>query len=132
MKEKGGSGGMDGVTLDQYEATLSENIEDLLQRLRAKEYRPTSVRRVYLPKKNGKIRPLGIPTIEDRRVQQAIMNVLYPKFEGEIYHNWSCGYREGLGAQRVLPIILWNLETGYKHIYDCDIRGFLTTFLTRN
>jgi len=93
VKEKGGSGGMDGVTLDQYEATLSENIEDLLQRLRAKEYRPTSVRRVYLPKKNGKIRPLGIPTIEDRRVQQAIMNVLYPKFEGEIYHNWSCGYR---------------------------------------
>jgi len=125
VKENGGSGGIDGVTLDKYEAKLSGNINDLLQRLRAKEYQPTSVRRVYISKKNSKkMRPLGIPTIEDRIVQQAVMNVLYPKFEGEIFHKWSCGYREGLGAQRVLQIILWNLETGYNHIYDCDIRGF--------
>ena len=67
---------------------------------------------------------LGIPTIEDRIVQQCVVNVLNPKFENEIFHKWSCGYREGMGAERVLQIILWNLETGYNHIYDCDIKSF--------
>lgn len=124
VKENRGSGGIDGVTIESYQVKEEENIKNLLEKLRAKIYSPKPVKRVYIPKKNGKKRPLGIPTIEDRIVQQSIINVLNPKFEQEIFHKWSCGYREGLGAERTLQIILWNLETGYDYVYDCDIEGF--------
>lgn len=132
VAENKGSGGIDGVTIDTFKSKEEENIKDLLSRLRDKTYKPTPVRRVYIPKKNGKLRPLGIPTIEDRIVQQSVVNVLNSKFEQEIFHKWSCGYREGLGAQRVLQIILWNLETGYNHIYDCDIKGFFDNIPHKN
>ncbi len=127
-----GSGGIDGVTINTFKSNEEENIKDLLTKLKDKTYKPTPVKRVYIPKKNGKLRPLGIPTIEDRIVQQSIVNVINPKFEQEIFHKWSCGYRQGLGAQRVLQIILWNIETGYNHIYDCDIKGFFDNIPHKN
>lgn len=132
VKGNKGSGGIDGVTIESYKNNEEENIKKLLERLKEKTYKPTPVRRVYIPKKNGKMRPLGIPTIEDRIVQQSVVNVMNPKFENEIFHKWSCGYREGLGAERVLQIILWNLETGYNHVYDCDIKGFFDNIPHKN
>ncbi len=132
VKENKGSGGIDGVTIDSFKANEEENISNLLAKLKDKMYKPTSVKRVYIPKKNGKMRPLGIPTIEDRIVQQSVVNVLNPKFENEIFHRWSCGYREGLGAERTMQIILWNIETGYNHIYDCDIKGFFDNIPHKN
>jgi len=124
VEENGGAGGIDGETIESFKKHEEEKIADLLQRLRTKTYKPTAVRRQYIPKKNGKLRPLGIPNIEDRIVQQAIVNVLSPKCEEHIFHKWSCGYRLNLGIKRVMQIILWNIETGYNHIYDCDIKGF--------
>lgn len=124
VKTNKGSGGIDGVTIDTFKAKEDENIENLLKKLKSKTYKPTPVNRVHIPKKNGKKRPLGIPTIEDRIVQQSVVNVFNPKFEEEIFHKWSCGYREGIGAGRTMQIILWNIETGYDHIFDCDIKGF--------
>ena len=124
VEENGGAGGIDGETIKSFKEHEEAKIADLLQRLRSKSYKPTAVRRQYIPKKNGKLRPLGIPNIEDRIVQQAIVNVLSPKCEEHIFHKWSCGYRPNLGIKRVMQIILWNIETGYNHIYDCDIKGF--------
>jgi RNA-directed DNA polymerase len=124
VKANKGSGGIDEVTLEKYEENLDENLDNLLGKLRAKEYEPTPVRRSYIRKKNGKQRPLGIPTVEDRIVQQSLRNVLEPKFDDHIFHNWSCGYRQNRGAKRVVQIIMWNIEQGYNHIYDCDIKGF--------
>ncbi|MFB5761665.1 group II intron reverse transcriptase/maturase [Paenibacillus medicaginis] len=124
VKENKGAGGIDGETLESYEKKLDENLSGLLQKLRDKAYVPSPVRRRYIPKKNGKMRPLGIPNIEDRIVQQAIVNVLQPKCEESIFHRWSCGYRPNYGAKRVAQIILWNIETDHNFIYDCDIRSF--------
>jgi group II intron reverse transcriptase/maturase len=119
-----GAGGIDGETIESYRYRLDENLDSLLQRLRNKEYKPLPVRREYIKKKNGKKRPLGIPTIEDRIVQQAIVNVISPKCEREVFHKWSCGYRPNKGPERVMQIILANIEQGYNYIYDADIKGF--------
>jgi RNA-directed DNA polymerase len=124
VKENKGKGGIDGETIESYEVKLQENIMNLLKKLRTKTYQAQPVRRVYIPKKNGKKRPLGIPTIEDRIVQQSVVNVLQPKFEDNLFHSWSVGYRPNRGVQRALELILWNIEQGYNHIYDCDIKGF--------
>lgn len=124
VKANKGSGGIDGETIKTFDTKAEEKIKKLLTSLKDKTYTPTPVKRVYIPKKNGKARPLGIPTIEDRIVQQSVVNVLNPKFNTEIFHKWSCGYREGYGVERAMQIILWNLETGHNHIYDCDIKGF--------
>ena len=106
VKANKGAGGIDGETLESYERKLDENLIRLLEKLRDKTYTPSPVRRRYIPKKNEKMRPLGIPNIEDRIVQQAIVNVLRPKCEKSIFHRWSYGYRPGYGAKRVAQIIL--------------------------
>lgn len=124
VKSNKGAGGIDGKTVQSYASNEEENLRKLLEKLRLKEYIPSPVRRKYIPKKNGKQRPLGIPNVEDRIVQQAIVNVLEPKCEEFIFHKWSCGYRPNLGAKRVMQIITWNIESGYNYIYDCDIKGF--------
>lgn len=119
-----GAGGIDGMTIDAYKENEDENLEELLQKLRNKEYKPTPVRRVYIPKKNGDRRPLGIPNLEDRIVQQAIVDRLQPKFEEHVFHKWSCGYRPNMGVERAMQLILWNIEKGYNYIYDADIKSF--------
>lgn len=124
VKANKGAAGIDEETIESYERNLDENLTNLLLSLRMKEYTPTPVRRVYIPKKDGKRRPLGIPAIQDRIVQQAVVHVLEPKFDDLIFHNWSCGYRPNRSPERVLQIIMWNIEQGYNHIYDCDIKGF--------
>lgn len=124
VKANRGSGGIDGVTIKEYAKNEQENVLELLEKLKAKEYKPTPVRRVYIPKKDGKKRPLGIPTLEDRIVQQALTDTLMPKYEKLVFHNWSMGYRPGRGVESALQVIIKNIELGRNWIYDCDIKGF--------
>lgn len=124
VRSNNGSSGIDRVTIKKYEENLEENIRTLLAELKEKNYRPSPVRRVYIPKKNGKMRPLGIPTIKDRIVQQALVMRLEPFFEANVFHENSCGFRPGRDTETALRKILWNIETGYHHIYDFDIKGY--------
>lgn len=124
VKANRGSGGIDSVTIEEYTKNEQENILKLLEKLKTKEYKPTPVRRVYIPKKDGKKRPLGIPTLEDRIVQQALTDILMPKYEKLVFHNWSMGYRPGRGVESALQVIIKNIELGRNWIYDCDIKGF--------
>lgn len=124
VKANRGSGGIDGATIKEYAKNEQENVLELLEKLKAKEYKPTPVRRVYIPKKDGKKRPLGIPTLEDRIVQQALTDILMPKYEKLVFHNWSMGYRPGRGVESALQVIIKNIELGRNWIYDCDIKGF--------
>ena len=124
VRSNKGSGGVDRVTIEIFEKNLDENIKNLLTELKEKTYKPSPVRRVYIPKKNGKMRPLGIPTIKDRIVQQALVMRLEPFFEANVFHRDSCGFRPNRDAETALKKILWNIETGHHYIYDFDIKGY--------
>lgn len=124
VKANKGSGGVDSVTIEKYAMNEQENIIELLNKLKKKEYKPMPVKRIYIPKKNGKKRPLGIPTLEDRIVQQALTNILLPKYEELVFHPWSMGYRPHRGVDSALQVIIKNIEEGRNWIYDCDIKGF--------
>lgn len=124
VKANKGAQGIDEVTIKEFEKNLDENIQNLADELRAKTYKPTPVRRVYIPKKNGKKRPLGVPSVRDRIVQQALVQAVEPFFEANVFHDNSCGFRPNRGAQTALEKIICRLDLGYDYIYDFDIKGF--------
>ena len=126
VKRNKGAGGIDGMQVDELLPFLRGNREELLQSLRDGKYRPKPVRRVEIPKENGKIRKLGIPTVVDRLIQQAICQVLSPIFEKQFSDN-SFGFRPKRRAHDALRRCQTNITEGYRYVVDMDLEKYFDT-----
>jgi RNA-directed DNA polymerase len=126
-KANGGTSGVDGETFEDIERRgSSEYLAELRKELIEETYKPKPVKRVYIPKANGKLRPLGIPTIRDRIVQTAFLMVLEPIFEAD-FSEASYGFRPKRSAHGAIREIYKYLNWGCEEIYDVDIEKYFET-----
>ena len=122
--KKDAAPGVDLVDFYEYQADLDENIAHLVKRLKQKKYRAKLVRRRYIPKINGKLRPLGIPATDDKVLQYAVAKILEAIYE-EDFLDVSYGYRPRTGPQKAVQDLTRNLQFGrFSHIVEADIRSF--------
>ena len=123
--KKSAAPGADGVTYEDYEVNLDENLRRLLDRLKGKRYRAPNVKRCYISKADGKLRPLGLPTLEDKIVQKAASRILESIYEAD-FSDRSLGYRRGKpGAREASQQLTQELRDGtYRWIVEADIKSF--------
>lgn len=126
VKKNKGAPGVDKMTVQEVEEWFNQYKEELISKILNKQYKPMSVKRVYIPKPNGKQRPLGIPTVVDRVIQQAMLQVLSEIYE-PIFSDHSYGFRPNRSAHMAMGEVLGYLNAGYEWIVDLDIEKFFDT-----
>jgi RNA-directed DNA polymerase len=121
-----GAAGVDGQSVDRFAAKAEVYLLELSTALREGSYRPQAVKRVEIPKDDGRTRPLGIPTVKDRIVQQAVRLVIEPIFENG-FCDGSYGFRPERGCREALREVDRRLKEGYTHVVDADLRSYFDT-----
>jgi RNA-directed DNA polymerase len=125
----GGAPGVDGISIEQVQKSEhgeSGFLSEIRQSLVDRTYRPQPVKRTYIPKPNGKLRPLGIPTIRDRVVQTAVLLIIEPIFEAD-FLDCSHGFRPARSAHDALEQVRANLQQGRRQVYDADLQSYFDT-----
>jgi len=123
VKRNRGAAGIDKVSIQLYQNNLLENLLSLMRDLKDGSYRPYPLRRVHIPKGDGKMRPLGIPAVRDRVAQEVLRQLLSPLFE-RIFHDDSYGFRPARGCHMAIERVLELHRQGHAHVLDADIQGF--------
>ena len=123
VKANKGDGGIDGISVNEIDQYLKENWVDIRDKIRRRKYKPKPVRRVEIPKPNGGVRNLGIPTVVDRVIEQAIVQVLTPIAEPH-FSEYSYGFRPNRRAQQAIVKLLEYFNDGYPYIVDIDLEKF--------
>lgn len=128
VKANKGTGGIDGISVDEIDQYLRDNWVDIRDKIRNRKYKPKPVRRVEIPKPNGGVRNLGIPTVVDRVIEQAIAQVLTPIAEPH-FSEYSYGFRPNRRAEQAIIKLLEYFNDGYTYIVDIDLEKFFDNVL---
>ncbi len=123
VKKNRGAAGIDKMTIQMYESNLAENQSSLMRELKQGLYQPKPLRRVHIPKGEGKTRPLGIPAVRCRVAQEVLRQLINPIFENR-FHNNSYGFRTGRNCHQAVERMLELSQQGYRYVVDIDIKGF--------
>lgn len=123
VKKNRGAAGIDKMTIKMYESNLSENLSSLMRELKQGSYQPIPLRRVNIPKDDGKIRALGIPTVKCRIAQEVLRRLINSTFESR-FHNNSFGFRTGRNCHQAVERVVDYAKQGFRYIIDVDIKGF--------
>ena len=126
VKQNKGAPGIDKMSVQEVESWFEQYQEEVIGQIMNKQYRPMPVKRVYISKPNGKKRPLGIPTVVDRVIQQAIAQILTPIYE-PIFSEHSYGFRPNRSAHMAMEETIRYLNDGYEWTIDLDIEKFFDT-----
>jgi len=126
VKRNGGAAGIDGMTVEAMFPYLKEHGWELVQNIKAGKYKPQPVRRVEIPKPDGGVRLLGVPTVIDRMIQQAIVQVLQPIFE-PTFSDSSYGFRPGRSAHQAIEQAKKYYDEGYTQVVDIDLAKYFDT-----
>lgn len=123
VKKNRGAAGIDKQSIEMFEANLYPNLIALMKELKEGTYQPIALKRVYIPKGNGKFRPLGIPTVKCRIAQEVIRSIINSTFERG-FHKSSHGFRHARSCHTAMKEMLGYHKQGYKFVVDADIKGF--------
>lgn len=123
VKRNRGAAGIDKVSIEMFEANIDQNLDALMRDMKSGTYRPRLLRRVYIPKADGRKRPLGIPVVRDRVAQEVVRRLIDPTFEA-LFHPDSFGFRRHRNAHQAIERVLRYVAEGYDWVVDADIKGF--------
>jgi group II intron reverse transcriptase/maturase len=123
VKKNRGAAGIDKISIAMYESNLSANLLSLMRELKQGSYRPIPLRRAHIPKGEGKLRPLGIPSVRCRIAQEIVRQLINSTFESR-FHDNSFGFRPGRNCHQAVERLINLAQQGYRYVVDVDVKGF--------